>query len=529
MHLISALIAGIRGAENGTADFYLRGTSTHVTYYSDFEGTVSVASGQVTLDANGGAEVYVNQLVRVLVKDVNGTTIRDFVEGVKAPDVEVMNASFLGAAYSDGTIAAGNPTTLDAVLTKWLTSAGAVDWKVLYGGAGINLQTLASKIALQTFNVKAPEYGAIGNGTADDTVAINAAKTAAVNAGGGIVYFPPGTYRITAKLTKQAGVSLLGSGAGVSILTTDTAATVLMDLSTNTNRDSISGLSFQAAQANAQALLKMVGPVNVAISRCTFGNTNTTGPALSGDLNANFVTVDECVFRTKGAVLDSGFAFFFSRCNIVAPAVFAGFQLISGYGVYVEDCIFDLSAATTGTYYCIKPTLLTGGACVVRGCSFTASGGATITCITPGTVANPCSFSEEDNIFENWAIAFELPTGDSTAARVHFGSRVGRTIRIASNVTPLEISAYEPQCDTLIVERSSGANQTIQSTGTPVGCGDMTVYVYNNSGANIAAQTVMGGAPVAQNDTIKRMWHRRYSIIAGVSYTANDVNGLTCF
>ena len=48
---------------------------------------------------------------------------------------------------------------------------------------------------LQTFNVKA--YGAVGNNVALDTAAIQATIDAASAAGGGIVYVPPGTYKVT--------------------------------------------------------------------------------------------------------------------------------------------------------------------------------------------------------------------------------------------------------------------------------------------------------------------------------------------
>jgi len=47
---------------------------------------------------------------------------------------------------------------------------------------------------LPTFNVK--DYGALGDGATDDTVAIRATINAASSAGGGIVYFPTGTYAV---------------------------------------------------------------------------------------------------------------------------------------------------------------------------------------------------------------------------------------------------------------------------------------------------------------------------------------------
>jgi hypothetical protein len=45
-------------------------------------------------------------------------------------------------------------------------------------------------------NVKAAAYGAIGDGTTDDTLAIQNAINAVIAAGGGVVFFPRGVYRI---------------------------------------------------------------------------------------------------------------------------------------------------------------------------------------------------------------------------------------------------------------------------------------------------------------------------------------------
>lgn len=60
-------------------------------------------------------------------------------------------------------------------------------------------------------------YGAVGNGIADDTAAINAAITA-VSANGGKVFFPVGTYLITSKISVPASVELRGVNPNASVI-----------------------------------------------------------------------------------------------------------------------------------------------------------------------------------------------------------------------------------------------------------------------------------------------------------------------
>jgi hypothetical protein len=78
------------------------------------------------------------------------------------------------------------------------------------------------------YNVKHPAYGAVGDGVADDTAAINRALAKAKVAGGthgsgGVLYFPPGVYRITQPLDLTlAQVHLRGAGAYRSVLRLDT-------------------------------------------------------------------------------------------------------------------------------------------------------------------------------------------------------------------------------------------------------------------------------------------------------------------
>lgn len=66
---------------------------------------------------------------------------------------------------------------------------------------------------LPWFDVR--DYGAVGNGTADDTTAVqDAINAAAAASGGGVVLAPTGTYKLTAAVSFPAGktVDLVGSG-----------------------------------------------------------------------------------------------------------------------------------------------------------------------------------------------------------------------------------------------------------------------------------------------------------------------------
>jgi polygalacturonase len=90
--------------------------------------------------------------------------------------------------------------------TTWLLTAAAV---VL-----TSLTTAESASAAGVFNVKT--YGATGNGSSNDTSAINNAITAANSAGGGTVQFPAGTYKSGNSIHMKSNVTLqLDAGATV--------------------------------------------------------------------------------------------------------------------------------------------------------------------------------------------------------------------------------------------------------------------------------------------------------------------------
>ncbi|MEV4318903.1 glycosyl hydrolase family 28 protein [Actinocrispum sp. NPDC049592] len=87
-----------------------------------------------------------------------------------------------------------------------LVTAAAVALVGLVGAPGAE--------AAGTFNVR--DYGATGNGSSNDTSAINNAITAANSAGGGTVVFPSGTYKSNNSIHMKSNVTVqLNSGATI--------------------------------------------------------------------------------------------------------------------------------------------------------------------------------------------------------------------------------------------------------------------------------------------------------------------------
>jgi hypothetical protein len=156
-------------------------------------------------------------------------------------------------------------------------SRGETRRNVMVGGAAL-LGALGVSAALRPdvaeasapsdwYNVKV-DYNAKGDGSTDDTTAISNAISAANTAGGGIVYFPPGTY-ITGQQTLYSNVYLVGAGVGASILKLKNSGNA--DLLKTYQFDSLTGTNSES------------GPTHFGIFNLTLdGNkaNNTSGDAL---------------------------------------------------------------------------------------------------------------------------------------------------------------------------------------------------------------------------------------------------------
>jgi hypothetical protein len=113
-----------------------------------------------------------------------------------------------------------------------LPVTGAPNWDAPLDTALLNLQTQAqaaqttANSAVTTSSTKVPkdalvynvkDHGAVGNGSTDDTAAIQATINL-VGSSGGIVFFPSGTYSIGTSLTIASNIIIQGSGSGTSFI-----------------------------------------------------------------------------------------------------------------------------------------------------------------------------------------------------------------------------------------------------------------------------------------------------------------------
>lgn len=109
-------------------------------------------------------------------------------------------------------------------------AASAISFSPTGTVAATNVQSAIAEVASEaggggsspSFNVfDVTDYGAIGNGSADDTSALANAIAAADSAGGGVVYLPEGTYKTTSALTIDTTntIRIVGDGRRVSYIT----------------------------------------------------------------------------------------------------------------------------------------------------------------------------------------------------------------------------------------------------------------------------------------------------------------------
>jgi len=199
---------------------------------ANFPSLTSVDYFYATLESSGGT----SEIVKVTARSGDSLTI------VRAQESTTAN-SFAAGSRLELRVTAGN-------------IEGGV-----YTPAGVSVPSTIQAKLREVVSVM--DFGATGNGTTDDTAAIQAAINYA-QAGVNTVYFPAGTYKTSSSLTVTRSVSLIGAGAPCTTIRPTSALTgpcVIYGVVGNIPRP---------------------GTTSCEISGLTFDGSSTTNPAADG-------------------------------------------------------------------------------------------------------------------------------------------------------------------------------------------------------------------------------------------------------
>jgi hypothetical protein len=181
---------------------YAAGTSTPKNTYQDPAGTTP-NTNPITLDSAGSALIYWDGAYKIVLKDALGNTIYtvdNYQPSVAFSDLSGNTATTLI-----------NGTWFNNVIAKVSdlgTSIGASLLGFLQAGAGAVLQSVQGKLRLREMDVE--DFGAVGDGVADDWAAITACFAAAKARGRNVTVRMSQRYKISKGLKLPSHVRIKG-------------------------------------------------------------------------------------------------------------------------------------------------------------------------------------------------------------------------------------------------------------------------------------------------------------------------------
>jgi len=312
---------------------------------------VNYTSEQEIQTATAGQTVFTLTTMQYL-PGTNSLSV--FVDGVNqyGPGAQYAYVETSGTVITFVTglhVGASVKFTTSQINSSAATSADQVSYTP--AGTGAVVTNVQAKLR-ETVSVK--DFGAVGDGVADDTAAIQAAIDAAITTTGQNVYFPKGTYKVTATLTIPAvnntKSTFYGSGAVIQathdgiLFQNDNLFISFRDLTlfgpdkTNINSVGIVGSYFDGFLNNLTIDNFYVGvktqTITAKFERCFFGSNYI---CVWLEDFSNIIQFDSCYFSTS----DYGIYVPNTNGNIV-PYV----AQVSIYNTAMEVC--DISVYSVG-------------------------------------------------------------------------------------------------------------------------------------------------------------------------------------
>jgi anthranilate/para-aminobenzoate synthase component II len=382
---ITSTLQQVQDGDGNATGLSLSSTGASVTTSSTFQASINgttLTGATARLISDGFGDLPT-------VKDFgavgNGTTddTAAFTAAIAASPAGVavpagsykITGTVTGAFYSFGTVTVvtGTVTSIQN-LTNYLTASnGSTLVGTIQTGTGATARTVAAKV---NDIVSVKDFGAVGNGTADDTIAIQAAMDAIPSTGGNL-YFPAGTYILTDVVTiTDKPITIHGDGMNISVLKwTGVGMTGVNGIEYTATQQRIFtmyDLSLEAvpnllsAATLAGSAIKLIYPTQLSVYETTIQfqrvyfsplrTGNTWAPILTGGwttcvegIDANYPNFSDCTFLgtgvgTIGVELSSNNNpdyITFGKCNFIGVNTcikLAGPSSIGG--LVVEGCDF---------------------------------------------------------------------------------------------------------------------------------------------------------------------------------------------
>jgi hypothetical protein len=257
---------------------------------------------QIQADINATAlEVAEDaQNVAVAIDDAAASAEQAAVSAAAAAADALSTSSDAAAADISALAASASASAASTSADESADSAAASSVSAAEAAAS----ALEAEAAVGAIPITPQAFGAVGDGVADDTLALQAALDAAK---GKVLTIPPGTY-LTKHLVVGSNTTIAGSGAGSSILklhpSTPTNQTILFNElwgTLNTYLDHnivVTGVGFDGANiARTSELLSFIKVRNLRVSRCKIFNSTFIGMSLGG---CKEFSVTECEFTACG-------------------------------------------------------------------------------------------------------------------------------------------------------------------------------------------------------------------------------------
>ena len=312
------------------------------------------------------------------------------------------------------------------------------------------LNDVNRKAYVESVSVK--DFGAIGDGVADDAAAIPACCTAITTSGGGRIFFPSGTFRVTTGIIIGSNTMLLGAGKSSVILAAQTGFV---------GSSLISNINF-AASSLTDAFIQVQ---NLAFD---YGAAGTGGDHAIDIRMASHVTIANCFFNNGGdatafrackdTLVQGCFAYGFSNCAYdhwegpQSAKVISCYAETSSTGQMVN---FNPEATNPGSGYAAKGFILSN--CIL---TYNGSSAAPIQIEPLQTGNTVADVIVSNNVFNNCILAMRGAVSNSQISGNIFENILGSNFVIGSfgqfGGTPANINLIG---NILVNPLTTGANQ----------------------------------------------------------------------